>query len=46
MTKNQFIANIILFIPLFILNFFGYGVDGCIRFIQEMQKYSKKYLKK
>lgn len=46
MTKAQFAANIVLFIPLFILNFFAYGIDGCGRMIQEMNKYSKKYLKK
>ena len=45
MTKTQFVGNIILFVPLFILNFFAYGVDGCVRMIQEMRKYAKKYLK-
>ena len=44
MTKAQFIANIILFIPLFVLNFFAYGVDGCVRMCEEMHRYSKKYL--
>ena len=38
MTKNQFIGNIILFIPLFVLNFFAYGVDGCRRMAKEMSK--------
>lgn len=46
MTKNQFIANVILFIPLFVLNFFAYGVDGCGRMIKEMNKYAQKYFKK
>ena len=46
MTKNQFIANVILFIPLLVLNFFAYGVDGCVRFFNEMNRYSKKYLVK
>ena len=46
MTKNQFIVNVILFIPLFVLNFFAYGVDGCGRMIKEMDKYAKKYFKK
>ena len=44
MTKMQFIGNIILFIPLFILNFFAYGIEGDVRMVQEMQRYAKKYL--
>lgn len=43
MTKKQFIGNCILFLPLLILNFFTYGLDGSIRFLQEMNKYYKKY---
>lgn len=46
MTRNQFIGNVILFIPLFVLNFFAYGVDGCGRMVKEMNKYAQKYLKK
>ncbi len=46
MTKNQFIVNVILFIPLFVLNFFAYGIDGCERLIKEMNKYARKYFKK
>jgi len=46
MTKSQFIENVILFIPLFILNFFIYGIDGCKRFVEEMNKYAKKYFQK
>ena len=44
MTKNQFIGNIILFVPLLVLNFFAYGIEGCVRMIEEMKKYGKKYL--
>ena len=44
MTKNQFILNIILFIPLTILNFFVYGIDGNIRLIKELKYYYKNYL--
>ena len=46
MTRNQFIANVILFIPLFVLNFFAYGVDGCGRLVKEMNKYAKEYFGK
>ena len=45
-TRNQFIANVILFIPLFVLNFFAYGADGCGRLVKEMNKYAQKYFKK
>lgn len=44
MTKTQYLANLILFLPLMIANFFIYGVDGVIQFIKEIKKYSKKYL--
>jgi len=44
MSKAQFICNVILFIPLLVLNFFVYGVDGCARLFDEMNRYSKKYL--
>lgn len=44
MTKKQFIGNIILFIPFLVINFFAYGIDGCIRQFQMMKEYSKKYL--
>ena len=44
MTKAQFIGNVILFAPLFVLNFFAYGVDGCVRMCEEMHRYAKKYL--
>jgi len=44
MTKKQFILNIIFFLPLLILNFFAYGIEGDIRLIKMLQKYSKKYL--
>lgn len=44
MTKAQFIGNAILFIPLLVLNFFAYGVDGCARMCKEMHRYAKKYL--
>lgn len=38
MTKAQYITNIILFLPLVILNFLMYGVDGVKRFVKEMMK--------
>lgn len=41
MTKAQYIANIILFVPLTALNFLMYGVDGVIQFVEEIKKYSK-----
>lgn len=44
MTKKQFVLNIIFFLPLLILNFFAYGIEGDIRLIKMLQKYSKKYL--
>jgi hypothetical protein len=44
MTKAQFIGNAILFVPLLVLNFFAYGVDGCVRLCKEMHEYAKKYL--
>ena len=37
MTRTQFILNIIFFLPLLVVNFFAYGVDGCIRFVKEMK---------
>lgn len=43
MTKTQFVINVVLFIPLLVLNFFAYGIDGCVRFVNEMNKYAKKY---
>jgi len=42
MTKSEFIVNIILFIPLLVLNFFAYGVDSCGCMIKEMNKYAQK----
>lgn len=44
MTKIQYFANLALFLPLVITNFFMYGADGVIRFTKEIKKYSKKYL--
>lgn len=44
MTKKQFVLNIIFFLPLLILNFFAYGIEGDIRLVEMLQKYSKKYL--
>jgi len=46
MSKTQFICNVIFFIPLLVLNFFAYGVDGCARLFDEINRYSKKYLVK
>lgn len=43
MTKTQYVINLILFLPLTIVNFFMYGADGAIQFIKEIKKYSKKY---
>ena len=44
MTKTQVILNIIFFIPLLVINFFIYGIDGDIRLIKELKKYFKKPL--
>lgn len=44
MTKKQFYLNIIMFVPFIIINFFLYGITGCIDFIKLLKKYSKKYL--
>ena len=38
MTKAQYIANIVLFLPLVILNFLMYGSDGVIQFVKEIAK--------
>lgn len=38
MTKTQHVANIVLFLPLVILNFLMYGADGVIRFVKEIAK--------
>ena len=44
MTKTQYVINIILFLPLAIINFFIYGADGVIQFTKEIKKYSKNLL--
>ena len=44
MTKAQFIGNAILFVPLLVLNFFAYGIDGCMQLCKEMNRYGRKYL--
>lgn len=44
MTKTQYILNLIFVLPLIILNFLVYGIDGVIQFVQDITKYSKKYL--
>jgi hypothetical protein len=44
MTKTQFIANTILFVPLLVLNFFAYGVNGCVELCKDMHKNAKEYL--
>ena len=44
MTKKQFYLNIILFIPLMVINFFAYGITGCIDLVKMLNEYSKKYL--
>ena len=38
MTKTQIILNIIFFIPLMVINFFAYGIDGCIDFVKDLKK--------
>lgn len=43
MTKNQFILNVIFFIPLALINFLFYGIDGIIRLVADLNRYSKKY---
>lgn len=45
MTKTQYIINIVLFLPLIIINFFMYGADGVIQFIKKIKEYSKRFLK-
>lgn len=43
--ENEKIAitmNIIFFLPLLIINFFCYGIDGDIRFIKEVRKNFQK----
>lgn len=45
MTKNQFILNIIFFIPFVIINFFLYGIEGCADFIKFLKE-NKKVLDK
>lgn len=46
MTKKQFIGNCVLFLPLFIINFFVYGLDGSVRFVRELNEYREKYFSK
>ena len=46
MTKAQFVVNVVLFLPLLVLDFFAYGIDGCARFVNEMNRYTKKYISK
>ena len=44
--ENEKIAitmNIIFFLPLLIINFFCYGIDGDIRFVKEIRKNFKKW---
>ena len=43
MTKNQFILNVIFFIPFALINFLFYGIDGVIRLVKLLNEYSKKY---
>lgn len=43
MTKTQYICNIIFFLPLLVINFFAYGIQGDIDLIKEIKKYSKKF---
>ena len=38
MTKTELALNIIFFIPLSILNFLVYDLDGNIRFVKEIKK--------
>jgi hypothetical protein len=42
MTKTQYITNLVLFLPLSIINFFMYGADGVIRFVKEIKSYQKR----
>lgn len=37
MTKAQITLNIIFFIPLIVINFFVYGVDGCLGFVKDLK---------
>ena len=44
--KIETAMNIIFFLPLLIINFFCYGIDGDIRFIKEVRKNFKKRIKR
>lgn len=46
MTKFQLALNIILFIPLLIINLFLYGIEGCAYFIEDVRDNWKKFHKK
>ena len=39
MTKAQITLNIIFFVPLMVINFFVYGIDGCIDFVKDLKKH-------
>ena len=43
MTKMQYYLNILFFLPLIIINFVFYGLEGVINLFKEMKKFSKKY---
>jgi len=43
MTKMQYYLNILFFLPLIIINFVFYGLDGVINLFKEMKKFSKIY---
>lgn len=44
MTKNQFVLNVVFFIPLALVNFLFYGINGVVELVGELNRYSKKYL--
>jgi hypothetical protein len=44
--KTALTMNIIFFLPLLIINFFCYGIDGDIRFIEAIRKDFKKVIDK
>jgi hypothetical protein len=44
--KTALTMNIIFFLPLLIINFFCYGIDGDIRFIETVRKDFKKVIDK
>lgn len=43
MTKTQFYLNVIFFIPFMVINFFLYGIEGCMNFIKCLKENKKVF---